>query len=70
MYAAEKGNIVQVTELLSHHAKVDLQDKNGKTALFYAVSSVNGENDDVVSKLIEKKCDVNLATTNNVSPLH
>lgn len=39
MGAAEQGNVQNVKVLLKFHAKVNTQDKSGRTALFYAMSA-------------------------------
>ena len=66
MYAAERGKIELVSELIQAQARVDIRDSQGKNALFYAVDSDNGENSDVVSTLIDqmtiKKSDINIET--------
>ena len=54
MIAASKGYADLVYLLIQVNAKLNIKDKKGKTALFYAVSSSeSGENYDVVEKLFE-----------------
>ena len=68
MIAAEKGHINALTLLIKFGADVDLQDKNGKTALHHAVygSDVSCE---ILSCLIGSGADVNAGTNNGVTPL-
>ena len=64
MIASKKGLLNVVTFLIVHGAKVDQQDKNGKTALHHAVHSR-----DVLSCLIKNGADVNACTNDNCTPL-
>lgn len=59
-YCAQYGNLEGIVELLSHGAKVNLQDdKSGRTALFYAIENRNKEipqetYNEIAHKLLEK----------------
>ncbi|CAH3150812.1 unnamed protein product [Porites lobata] len=68
MIAAEKGHINALTLLIKFGADVDLQDKNGKTALHHAVygSDVSCE---ILSCLIEMGADVSAGGNINHTPL-
>jgi len=42
-YAAEKGDVAEVTRLLAHGAKVDIKDDEGRTCLYKAIDSLAGK---------------------------
>jgi ankyrin repeat protein len=54
MYSVQKGDLSMTTLLLNEEAQVDLKDRNRKNALFHAIERSSTENDDVISKLIER----------------
>ena len=68
MIAAEKGHINALTFLIKFGADVDLQDKNGKTALHYALSG-SDVSCEILSCLIEMGADVNAGGNINHTPL-
>ena len=70
MIASRYCHVNAVTFLIEHGANMDLQDKNGGTALHYAVDSCVWQPcDDVMSCLIRNGFDVNACTSNNCTPL-
>ena len=64
MIASVRGKVNSVAFLLEHGANVNLQNKNGETALYYAVSGYNGSCE-VFRCLIENGADVNVCLTND-----
>lgn len=70
MVAAYKGDIEVVNMLLEHASKFDInqKDKQGKTALFYALESP-AENSDVISTLLDREAEVNVRIKDGVTPL-
>ena len=64
MIASVRGKVNSVAFLLEHGANVNLQNKNGKTALHYAVIGYNGSCE-VFRCLIENGADVNACLTND-----
>lgn len=68
MIASEKGSIELVQALLDAGAEVELRDRHGKTALFYAVEVAN-ENSDVISALIARGADPNCKSVEGKTPL-
>ena len=70
MLAAEKGNIQILNTLLQQKiSKIDSKDKNGKTALFYAVDC-SGENTDIILQLLNQRgCEINSECKNKETPL-
>lgn len=64
MIASVRGKVNSVAFLLEHGANVNLQNKNGETALYYAVSGYNGSCE-VFRCLIENGADVNACLTND-----
>ncbi|XP_073228584.1 ankyrin repeat domain-containing protein 16-like [Porites lutea] len=69
MIAAEKGHINAVTSLVKCGANVDLQDKDGQTALHHAMQSPQASICEVLSCLIKDGADVNAHTFHNETPL-
>ena len=67
MNAAKAGNAWEVRNLISSGADINRQDKDGWTALMYAVRYQ--ENDSVVESLINEGADVKLKNKYNVSAL-
>ena len=68
--ASRKGLVNVVTFLIEHGAKLDLQDKEGRTALHHAVEfDRGGDSCDVLSCLIRNGADVNARTNDNSTPL-
>lgn len=68
MIAAEKGSIELVQLLLDANANIQMRDRQGKTALFYAVEAAN-ENLDVISLLLDHRADPNAETGDGKTPL-
>ena len=64
MIASVRGKVNSVAFLLEHGANVNLQNKNGKSALHYAVIGYNGSCE-VFRCLIENGADVNACLTND-----
>ena len=64
MIAAEIGDTKVATFLIEHGANVDLPDKTGATALYYALSCP-GNMCEVMSCLIENGADINACTSHN-----
>ena len=64
MIACQNHNYNLVTFLLEHGANMDLQDRYGNTALYYAVDSFH-----ILSCLIRNGADVNRHTNDNCTPL-
>jgi ankyrin repeat protein len=56
MYAALGGDTARVKALLSHGAKVNAKDGEGRTALMFAVVNLHR---DIVEMLLERGADVN-----------
>ena len=69
MIAAEKGHINAVTSLVECGANVDLQDKDGQTALHHAMQSPQASICEVLSCLIKNGADVNAHTFHIETPL-
>ena len=69
MIAAEEGHINAVTSLVKCGANVDLQDKDGQTALHHAMQSPQASICEVLSCLIKNGADVNAHTFHNETPL-
>ncbi|CAH3150822.1 unnamed protein product [Porites lobata] len=74
MIAAKMGCINAVTFLMERGAIVDLQDKDGKTALHYAVHTLHHacrfhSSCEILSCLIETGADVNARAKNKSTPL-
>lgn len=59
MYGCLKGDIQLITKILRSKHNVNLKDKNGKNALFYALES-RGDNVDVINCLIADGIEVNI----------
>ena len=59
MYGCLKGDIQLITKILRSKHNVNLKDKNGKNALFYALESM-GDNVDVINCLIADGIEVNI----------
>jgi ankyrin repeat protein len=74
IYAAASGNPAMVREILSYHAKLELRDREGKTAVFAAgeYRSKNGEGARVecVRLLAQAGADVNARDNQGNTPLH
>jgi len=68
MIAAEKGSIELVKELLEAKADVRIRDKQGKTALYYAIEAAH-ENLDVISLLLGFDAEPNTETNEGKTPL-
>lgn len=70
MYAAEKGYLELVDQLLTNKANAQIIDKYRKNALYYSIDNKNsGENIDVICKLSQHKSDINIVTDENMTPL-
>lgn len=71
MVCANKGCVELVETLINHEKlRIDQTDSKGRTALFYAVDSDNGENLNIVYPLIHNKsANVNLADSSGKTPL-
>ena len=70
MYAAEKGYLELVDQLLTNKANAQIIDKYRKNALYYSIDNKNsGENIDVICKLCQHKSDINIITNENMTPL-
>lgn len=54
MFAVQKGDLSMTTLLLEKNALVDTRDSQKKNALFHAIEKSSSENDDVISKLLER----------------
>ena len=65
MEASRNGCKDEVTFLLEHGADIDLQDKNGATALHYAVHKPYSRHVNVLSRLVESGADVNARRIND-----
>jgi len=68
MISAEKGSIELVQELLEARADVRMRDRQGKTALYYAIEAAH-ENLDVISLLLDFNSDPNAETNEGKTPL-
>ena len=68
MAAAAAGNIARVRWLAARGAPIDLRDRWGWTAFYYAASSVK-PNADVLKFLLTHGCDVNMRTLGGSNPL-
>ena len=68
MIACEKGYIEVVDHLINNDAQVDLKDRKQRSPLLYAIEA-QGENADVVIKLLKKQADVNGASIDGWTPL-
>ena len=69
MIASKMSNVNNVALLIRHGADIDLQNKNGRTALHYAVENYCGSCE-VLSCLLENGADVNKGTDDiNCTPL-
>ena len=68
MRAASQGNLQVISFLVEHGANVDLQDKNGQTALHYAIPHARRSHD-VLSCLIKNGANVNIRANDNYTPL-
>ena len=68
MIASEYGHVNVVTFLLERGAKMDLQDKQGKTALHYAVRRGLGSCD-ILLCLVKNGADINARTNDDCTPL-
>lgn len=69
MIAASNGDIESVNLILEFKANVLYKDKQGQNALFYALNSKKGDNQDVVEMLVHYSTEVNILNNNNESPL-
>lgn len=67
--ASALGDIDVVTFLVEHGANVNLQDKDGETALHYAVRHRRNSYNDVLSCLIKHGADVNARSNDYLTPL-
>ena len=67
--ASALGDIDAVTYLMDHGANVNLQDKDGETALHYAIRFRRNSYNDVLSCLIKHGADVNARSNDDVTPL-
>jgi len=65
--ALQLGNLARVKALLEQGADVNAKDKQGKTALFYAVEN---NHKDIVELLIAKGADVNAKEDGGYTPLY
>ncbi|XP_073228579.1 protein fem-1 homolog B-like [Porites lutea] len=66
MIAAEKGQIKVVTNLIKHHASVNIKDDNGQTALHHAIQCFDPNiSCEILSCLIEHGGDVNCRAYDN-----
>ena len=67
--ASALGDIDVVTFLVEHGANVNLQDKDGETALHYAIRHRRNSYTDVLSCLIKHGADVNERSNDYLTPL-
>lgn len=67
MVAAKKGDLETVNLLLNHKARVNYKDKNGKTALYYALEP-SAENPGIISILLQHRAEVRVRTSENMTP--
>lgn len=69
-YVVQKPKNIEMFELLfKYGADLEHRNKKGETPIFYAMSWVKGfKKIDFVSKLIEKKVNINCANKNGVTP--
>jgi len=52
MFAAKKGDVNLVKAILKYHPEVNAKDSKNRTALFYAISSTNGDNPELINALL------------------
>jgi ankyrin repeat protein len=74
IYAAQSGNPEMVREILGYHPKLEMRDREGRTAIFAA--SVYGNNDkdgarvECVGLLVQSGATVNVRDNDGNTPLH
>lgn len=52
MFAAKKGDVHLVNAILKYHPDINAKDSKNRNALFYAISSNNGDNPELVNSLL------------------
>jgi ankyrin repeat protein len=74
IYAAESGNPEMVREILRYHPKLEMRDREGKTALFatgeYRNRDVDGARVECVRLLAQAGANVNVRDNEGNTPLH
>jgi ankyrin repeat protein len=74
IYAAESGNPEMVQEILRYHPRLEMRDREGKTAIFsageYRYRDVDGARVECVRLLAEAGANVNASDNTGNTPLH
>lgn len=52
MFAAKKGDLNLLNAILKYHPDVNVKDSKNRNALFYAISSSNGDNSELINSLL------------------
>jgi ankyrin repeat protein len=52
MFAAKKGDVNLLNAILKYHPDVNAKDSKNRNALFYAISSSNGDNSELINSLL------------------